>query len=108
MSDKDTFHIHVEKDKGITNDIILGSDRTLFDLHKAIIGAYGISDDHLHAFFMDGEAWGQGERYYSPAEEDHPPFSDEVQLCDLGLTKGKQFLYLFDFGWEQHFSCTVM
>ena len=91
-------------DKKVWRRIEIRDTDTLHDLHEAIQDAFGWDDDHLYAFFMSGRAWDQlTEIQGSPfgdLDEADPPTAVEVQLADLGLTKGQRFLYIFDYGDE--------
>lgn len=93
----------------IYRTIALDATMTLEDLHLAIQKIYKFDDDHLYAFYMDGNPWSNGESY-----TDDRGFGGEgilaavVQIGELGLYEGKTFLYLFDFGDNWHFYCTVL
>ncbi|WP_420825513.1 IS1096 element passenger TnpR family protein [Thermanaerosceptrum fracticalcis] len=63
--------------------------------------AFRFNDDHLFAFFMDGKPWSRN-AYWSK-EDNHPPYVDNAVIGQLGLVRGKSFLYLFDFGDEWKF-----
>jgi hypothetical protein len=96
----------------VTNKIyrtirIAGTD-SFDDLHDAIQAAFDFDNDHLYAFFMDGKRWSRnGETYWSPMN-DEGILADEVEIGTAGLTEGKKFLYLFDFGDEWQFSVQVL
>jgi hypothetical protein len=86
---------------------IAGTD-TFEDLHEAIQDAFDFGNDHLYAFFMDGKRWSRnGESYWSPMNEEGIS-ADEVEIGTAGLTEGKKFLYLFDFGDEWQFNVQVL
>ncbi len=86
---------------------IAGTD-TFDDLHYAIQEAFDFDNDHLYAFFMDGKRWSRnGESYWAPMS-DEGIMADEVEIGTAGLTEGKKFLYLFDFGDEWQFTVQVL
>ena len=86
---------------------IAGTD-TFEDLHEAIQDAFDFDNDHLYAFFMDGKRWSRnGESYWSPMN-DEGILADEIEIGTAGLTEGKKFLYLFDFGDEWQFNVQVL
>ena len=80
---------------------------TLADLHQAILREFRFDDDHLYAFFIDDRAWSDRDAFYKqpePGERSAARFT----LYEAGLTKGKKFLYLFDYGDEWRFECKVL
>jgi hypothetical protein len=83
----------------------LGASATLLDLHLAIQAGFSFDDDHLYAFYMDGERW--SDLSFSDPRSEQPPFADEVKLGELELYPGGRFLYLFDFGASWEFMVTV-
>lgn len=84
------------------------SDRALLeDLSLAILDAFGFDNDHLHAFFMDDQAYSRWNAYYSCDAEEEPT-TDRVTLARSGMTVGKKFKYLFDFGDNWLFQCKVL
>ena len=91
--------------RGVWRRIQLSSRNTLHDLHEVILEAYGFSDDHLYAFFMEGKPW-KGKSYWSP-QNDEGPYADKIKLGSLNLEIKQKFLYLYDFGDEWMFSVQV-
>lgn len=91
---------------GIYRTMALGASATLEDLHGAIQDAFKFDDDHLYAFYMDGERYSD-EAYNDPRGEEGP-FASDVKLGELELTPGQRFLYLFDFGDNWEFWVTVL
>jgi hypothetical protein len=93
----------------LSRTIDIRGDYTLFDVHLMIQRGFGWDNDHLFAFFLSGKLWDR-ETEYSANPLGEPlaarPFSPPpksaagAELRDLGLTKGKRFAYLFDFGDE--------
>lgn len=103
---KKTFIITVSIAKGCYRHIKISASCTLFDFHKDILNAFGFSDDHAHAFFMDNKRWGE-DSYYCDFIEDEDRFTTEYRLGEV-LHEGMKFLYLFDFGDEWTFNCKVL
>jgi hypothetical protein len=101
-----TFHFKVKEDLTVGKDVYLTGSETLLDLHDAIQEAFGLSDDHLFAFYMDGVKFGK-HAYNSPMDV-HGPYADEVRIGEFGLFKGQRFLYLYDFGDEWGFDIEVV
>ena len=99
------YCFNVALKKNLWRRIETAGEHTLKDLHHAIRGAYGFDDDHLYAFFMDGEPWSDG-KFTSPNDEEGP-YVDEVRIGELGLSEGQRMLYLFDYGDEWRFQVAV-
>ncbi|CAA9320768.1 MAG: hypothetical protein AVDCRST_MAG56-6950 [uncultured Cytophagales bacterium] len=98
--------LKVALEKQLYRTIAIGASATLDDLHQAIQNAFQFDNDHLYAFFMDGEPWSD-DRFNDPRMEESP-FASGVKLGELDLYAGKRFLYLFDFGTEWRFRVTVL
>lgn len=90
------YTIKVSLSKKLYRTMAIGASATLEALHLAIQEAYKFDNDHLYAFFMDGNAWSDFGIYDPDGER--PPFANEVKLGELELYEGKRFVYLFDFG----------
>lgn len=101
-----TYKLKVSVRQNCWRLIQLSSYCTLYDLHQAIQKAFDFGDDHLYAFFMDGEIWSSKQVFYSPDADDEPTVLD-AQLGELDLSIGQSFLYLFDFGDEWEFAVIV-
>lgn len=76
--------------------ILVSGAHTLQHLHQTIQDAFGLRDDYLFAFFMEGKPW-SGEVYWDKREGSKPTAEKGV-IGMLGLTTGQKFLYLFDLG----------
>ena len=90
----------------VSRTVELRSEQTLDDLHFAIQNAFRWDSDHLYSFYMSGE---EDDRYAfaCPYEGDRPPWTDEAIVGELGLVKGHQFTYLFDYGDNHVFTIKV-
>jgi len=100
------YVLKVWLDKPLYRTIAIGASATLDDLHLAIQSAFRFDNDHLYAFFMDGEPW-SSERFNDPRMEEFP-FASAVKLSELDLYAGKRFVYVFDFGDNWEFWITVL
>lgn len=87
--------------------ILLGANHTMEDLHNMIIKSFQFSHDHLYSFFMDGRKWSNNS-IVAPLDHSDRPLTTEVKIGAAGLQKGKQFMYLYDYGDEWVFTVTVM
>ncbi|OPY59232.1 MAG: Plasmid pRiA4b ORF-3-like protein [Pelotomaculum sp. PtaU1.Bin035] len=85
--------------------IRISASNTLQHLHEAIQDAFEFYDDHLYAFFMDGQPWSSN-AYWSRGDN-QPPYADKAVIGRLGFVRGQRFLYLFDFGDEWKFDVRV-
>jgi len=100
------FKVSLKHNKGIWRTISLSHKHTLEDLHLAIQKAFDFDNDHLHAFYINGNSrtgkeikgypygYGMDEDFY----DDDELTSDRVTIEDLKLYKGAKIAYVFDFG----------
>ena len=110
-----SYVISVSLGTGCYRHIKIDADSALFQLSSAILDAFQVDDDHMHAFFMDNRAWSRNPAacYWSDPDEDEMddnvnPGTDEISLRELGLAEGQKFQYVFDFGDDWRFSCRVL
>ena len=103
-----SYVISVSVGTGCYRHVQISKSATLYRLHKAIIAAFDFDDDHGHAFFMDNKYWSKGAAFFSSEMEESEGLTKKAQLGKLGLSKGSQFKYLFDFGDEWRFQCKVL
>ncbi len=103
-----SYVISVSLGTGCYRHIKISGDSTLFELHETILNAFNFMDDHAHAFFMNNSVWSEQDSYYSRGGEIGDRTTDRYRLYQVGLSKGKQFKYVFDFGDEWTFQCKVL
>ena len=103
-----SYVISVSLRTGCYRHIQISKNATLYKLHEAILDAFEFIDDHAHAFFMDNKTWSQADVYYSMKMDGHERLTRGRKLGKLGLGKGSQFKYVFDFGEEWRFQCKVL
>ena len=103
-----SYVISVSLGTGCYRHIQISATDTLFRLHQAILKAFDFDDDHMHVFFMDNKRWSQWDQYVSAKSEPTDRLTKRHSLQKAGLSKGKKFLYLFDFGDEWVFQCKVL
>ncbi len=75
------FLFKVALAKDLYRNIIIGANHTLDDLRLAIQEAYKLDNDHLYAFYMDGDSYSD-DRYMS-TWMDEGPFADAVKIGEL-------------------------
>jgi hypothetical protein len=85
------FEVRPTWDGRISRTIELQSEHALDDLHAAIQRSIGWDSDHLYSFFMDGVMYDRPYAFACPKEDDHPPWTDEAVLGELGLVLDHPF-----------------
>lgn len=103
-----SYVISVSLWTGCYRHIQISENSTLLQLHQAIIDAFEFDDDHAHAFFMDNKKWSNWDAYFVEGMEDNNRTTKRCRLRQVGLYKGMQFKYVFDFGDEWTFQCKVL
>lgn len=94
--------------KGCYRHIQISASATLYQLHRAILAAFDMEDDHAHAFFLDDRTWSPYEAYFSMKMRGEERLTTEHTLEKCGLAKDSRFKYLFDFGDEICFQCKIL
>lgn len=102
------YIISVSAGTGCYRHIQISKDATLYMLHETILKAFEFEDAPGHVFFMDNKFWSNGESYFSVQIKTGEPDTKSIKLRTLGLEKGRQFKYVFDFGNEWRFQCRVL
>ncbi len=107
---KQSYVISVSLKPGCYRHIQISAGSTLFQMHQAILAAFGITGDgRAHTFFMDNRGLKLEECYYM--EEGSKGGEQTTANCRLdqaGLEQGKKFRYLLDLGEEWVFQCKVL
>ncbi|MFY9314172.1 MAG: plasmid pRiA4b ORF-3 family protein [Burkholderiales bacterium] len=69
---------------------------SLHQLHRTLQIAFSRLDYHLYAFEV------RGRRYEAPSADSEENDASAIALCDLTLSEGFRFTYVYDFGdcWE--------
>lgn len=96
----------------VSRTIVLRENQTFAHLSLVLRAAFGWwMDDHLYAFWPDGEFWSRGAPAYMHPYEIEEAGKDgrsaEVPLSDAGLEIGSKLAYIFDFGDEWRIMLTV-
>lgn len=103
-----SYVISVSLGTGCYRHIQISASATLGKLHRVILSAFGFSDDHQHAFFMNNRLWEPFDAYFSTPFDEGTMLTSQKKLKQLKLEKGDKFKYLFDFGDEWVFQCKVL
>lgn len=101
------YTLKVSLSRKCYRNLIFPGNFTLEDLADMILTAFDFDNDHLHAFFMDGQPYSRGESYYSRYAEKDGISTDKIKVDTLGLAEKQKFLFLFDFGDDWQFTCEV-
>ena len=95
----------------VVRTIVMRGDQTLAHLNLVLRAAFGWwMDDHLYAFWPDGEFWSRGESYAHPYEIEEAGKegrSAEIPISAVGLEQGQKIAYIFDFGDDWRVLLTV-
>lgn len=91
--------------KTISRTVQISGEQTLEDLHHVIFKAFDREDEHLYEFNLGVGPDDRSALYSLPNDMTGPMFDEEktgdvtaVTIDSLGLTVGRCFGYLFDFG----------
>jgi hypothetical protein len=91
--------------KTVSRTVQIRGDQTLEDLHHIIFKAFDREDEHLYEFNLGVGPDDRSAIYSLPSEIQGLVFDEEiigdvttVTIDSLGLTVGRAFGYLFDFG----------
>lgn len=97
------YTFKVSLSKRLWRKINVSYKHSLDDLHIAIQEAFDFNNDHLYAFFVDGNR-----PIYCADAESKGITAEETTIADLALYKGQKLLYLFDFGDEWEFDVELL
>lgn len=109
ISVRQSYIISVSLGSGCYRHIQISGNSKLSDLHTSILNAFELKEeDHEHGFFMDNKIWSNENCYLANPPYPEFPSTYDYRLSQIGLSKGKQFKYLFDFRNEWKFQCKVL
>ncbi|MTI83097.1 MAG: plasmid pRiA4b ORF-3 family protein [Firmicutes bacterium] len=101
------YTFKVSFSKRIWRKISISHKHSLHHLHMAIQEAFDFDDDHLYAFYVEGNRR-TGKPIYCAEAESENVTAEETIIADLGLYKGQELLYLFDFGDKLEFNVKLL
>lgn len=81
---------------------------TLAGLHVLIQHVFELDDDHLYAFFLTNKPWDRKDVYSRMPSKPWERDAAKAKLSSFGLSVGRTFLYIFDFGDELQHSIEVV
>lgn len=106
--DKDgVYCFKVSLSKTIWRKIKMSGRHTLGDLHDTIQVAFEFDDDHLYAFYIDGNEK-TGKPVYCQRAKEGGTSAEALMIQEMGLLAGQRLVYLFDFGACWKFSVELM
>jgi hypothetical protein len=91
--------------KGVWREIAITGDRTLDELHHAILDAFEWTDEDTYSFAMDEDRL---DDRYTPESDLPNRQTHTTELDDLKLEEEQVFLYLFSDGERNQFPIKVM
>lgn len=97
----------VSLSKTLWRKISLSYKHTLGDFHLAIQEAFSFGDDHLYAFYTEGNHR-NGKPIYCEQAENGGATAEKTSIADLELFAGQKMWYLFDFGDEWEFEVVLI
>jgi hypothetical protein len=108
-----TFCVRLKVMPGVWWEIEVAANQTLEDLGEAIPLAFQFTDPHLWSFFLSDKAWDRGSEYAlsDPDGGRGVGSAKRTRIREVplpGVTGKKEFLFLFDYGDEWHFSVKLM
>lgn len=100
--------ISIRLKTGCYRHLKVAKSLTLEELAGVILWSFDFDNDHAHAFFLDNHAWSDDDCYYADFvdEDEEFPHTNDV-TADIFTLKQK-FLFIFDFGVEWAFKCTIL
>jgi hypothetical protein len=88
-------------------DILIDSDATFFDLHKAILESAGYTNDQMTSFFICDEEWNKEKEItlveMDTSSEEDSYVMDSTRLSDLLDEERQKLLYIFEYLTERSF-----
>ena len=100
--------ISVKQGAGCYRHLKVPKNAKLDAFAEAILWSFDFLNDHAHAFFMDNSAWSERDCYYMDEVDEENEFP---HTCDHDLTVlrvGQKFKFVFDFGDDWRFDCSVL
>ena len=94
------FRIYWEEDDQVYRDIEIGPGQSFFELHQAIVQAYGFDGKHAASFFESNDRWQRGREISSEVlvnRKDAPALSMmKTPVSALVTTPNQKFVYEYD------------
>jgi hypothetical protein len=91
------LRIVLDHQEDIFRDIEISGEDNLEDLHKAIVSAFGLSQDEMAAFYLSNEEWEQGEEIPLISMKDGEMEMRDISLHSILREEDSKLLYIQDF-----------
>lgn len=96
------LRIYLEEDDAVYRDILIQHTQNFYDLHLAILKAYGFDTKFQATFYRSNDKWQQGreislEKYADHAYRAEPLLMQQTTLASEILNPDQKFIYLYDF-----------
>ena len=90
------LNVVLDHNDDVFREILISTDNTLEDLHKAIVSSFELKPEEMAAFYLTNEEWEQGEEIPLIAME---PSSREMQNISVNdiFQNTEKLLYVNDF-----------
>ena len=90
------LNVVLDHNEDVFREIIINTENTLEDLHKAIVSAFELNPEEMAAFYLTNEEWEEGEEIPLIAME---PISREMQNISVNdiFQNTEKLLYINDF-----------
>lgn len=101
------FRIFFEDDDSIYRDVAIRHTQTFFDLHEAILKAYGFDSKHKATFYRSNDHWQQGREIsldvYDKEYKVPPLLMKDTSIGSEIRIPGQKFVYNYDFNKSWNF-----
>lgn len=100
-----TYLLRIASSKNNWCQVKFRGEDTLEAVHQAIADNFEFTEDHLYAFFLDGEPWSNAA---ISCPQDEGPTTTDFKLGELNLKEEQEIMYIFDYGAECRFQIKVL
>ena len=90
------LNVVLDHNDDVFREIIINTENTLEDLHKAIVSAFALKPEEMAAFYLTNEEWEQGEEIPLIAMEPNSREMQNISVNDI-FQNTEKLLYVNDF-----------
>ena len=90
------LNVVLDHNDDVFREILINTENTLEDLHKAIVSAFALKPDEMAAFYLTNEDWEQGEEIPLIAMEPNSREMQNISVNDI-FQNTEKLLYVNDF-----------
>ncbi|MCL6524230.1 MAG: plasmid pRiA4b ORF-3 family protein [Thermoflavifilum sp.] len=95
------FRVYWEEDDSVYRDLLIRSDQTFADLHKAILTAFEFDQLHDAVFYRSNDNWQRGREIVLKKEDRpytvEPLLMNETPIGAAVHNTNQKFVYVYDF-----------